>query len=219
MIHINHQQQQIDGVNWTCGAVCLSMIFDFFGIQKDVQSIWDEIKTARNGSVSEKFSTTMNLVNFSMQNGLNATVYRTSGSQFYDLLDYLTDASTPAILSMLDNKSKRSHFQIFVGKKNGDFAFENPMKSNGIEVLKYERLRDLWSPHPEDSVTGYIFILFSIDNCLNIKCPNCQTRIPIVNSEIITMNLVEGVACPQEKCSQYLRRESLEKMMADSEIL
>lgn len=74
MISINHQKQQIDGFNWTCGAVCLSMVLDFYGIEKSVKTIWEDIKTDRGDRPQQKFATTVKVAESSIEYGLNATI-------------------------------------------------------------------------------------------------------------------------------------------------
>ena len=207
MIETNHQQQQIDGVNWTCGAVCLSMILEYYGIKKEVNDIWDDIKTIRHDGPHQKFATTAKVAEFSIKYGLNATIYRTRAESFYELLYYLDQQRCPAILNMVDKKCKRSHFEVFKGIRFGDIILDNPLITKGTEKLNPIQVREQWEPHLEDDITGYILILFGLHGATYYACPKCRERIPVVQLEIIKRGYVDEVCCPMKDCNGFMRKE------------
>ena len=89
------------------------------------------------------------------------------------------------------------------------------MIENGTERLKPTLMRELWAPHPEDNITGYIFILFGLHGAQYYACPKCKERIPVVNLEIIDKGLIEGICCPTNNCNGYMRKEYFQSVIKD----
>lgn len=105
MIDIRHKKQVNDGVNWKCGEVCLEMIFDYFDIKYDPDSIWESIKEPRYAGSKQMYALTHKLAMTSILHGLPATIYK---GKNVDVLKEIDNLHTPAILSVTQKSPKRA---------------------------------------------------------------------------------------------------------------
>ncbi len=195
MVDIRHKQQQNDGVNWKCGAVCLEMIYDYFRIEYDCNQIWDSIKSKRYKNSIQMYSLTYKLAQDAISRGLPATIYK--GNDAY-ILEDVDKLQTPAILSIKEKKSGESHFVVFQGIKNQKYCFCDPNANKAQSVMTYNTLRDLWSPNPRINVTGFVFIMFDNQEDIFATCEHCSKEIPIVHD--VLREKVRSIICPYCNC-------------------
>ena len=193
MVSIQHRQQKIDGFNWTCGSTCLEMIFDFFGIPFEENEIWEAVKTRRGNSATQWFSLTFKLAQYSIEHGLSATIYKAKENKVSEVLDYLNDNNIPAILSIMEKKSKNSHFVVYTGKKDGKYLFADPNSEKDTTRLNYVDIRDLWKERRSIDVAGHIFIGFGNVDTYEV-CKYCTKEYPVVHNVLLENTL--AIICP-----------------------
>lgn len=191
MISIRHKQQRNDRINWKCGAVCLEMIYDYFGVEYDSNEIWNNIKCKRSEHPLQMYSLTYKLAQDAINRGLPATIYKGKDAQILENVDQL---QTPAILSIKQAKSGESHFVIFKGIKNQNYCFCDPDTTKEESVMTYLDLRNLWSPNEKINVTGFIFIVFNNREDMFLTCGHCKNKIPIVYDTL--KEEVQSIICP-----------------------
>lgn len=196
MINIEHKRQVNDGINWKCGAVCLEMIYDYFQVPYDNEEIWNNIKAQRYENSVQMYSRTYKLAQDAILRGLPATIYRGRDAHILEDIDML---QTPAILSIQQVKSRESHFVVFQGIKNQNYCFCDPDTDKKTTNMKFIDVRNVWSPHREIGVTGYVFIIFDKVVDEKYKCKYCGQDIPIVHSQLLEKT--EGVFCPH--CDRF----------------
>ena len=193
MVEIKHIQQINDGFNWKCGAVCLEMIFNHYGIPCNQDDIWNAVQADRSTGPGQKFAFTYSLAQYAISRGLNCTIYKTDENNWPNVLEELEQRSIPAILSVKEKKSGQSHFMIFVGKRDDQFIFSDPNSSNETDGYDYLEVENMWSPHLEIDVTGFIYMIFE-GNSIWGGCPYCQRNFPILaqNEAPLSMKII----CP-----------------------
>ena len=196
MINIEHKRQVNDGINWKCGAVCLEMIYDYFQVPYDNEEIWNNIKAQRYENSVQMYSRTYKLAQDAILRGLPATIYRGRDAHILEDIDML---QTPAILSIQQVKSRESHFVVFQGIKNQNYCFCDPDTDKKTTNMKFIDVRNVWSPHREIGVTGYVFIIFDKVVDEKYKCKYCGQDIPIVHSQLLEKT--EGGFCPH--CDRF----------------
>ncbi len=193
MIIIPHIKQKKDGFNWRCGAACLEMIFAFYGIEKTQDEIWAKTSSPRNTGPGQRYIRTYDLARYACDSGLSATIYKAKEESWSSLLDELSKKGIPAILSLMQPKSKQSHFIVFKGKKHSDYCFCDPDENRDTVRYDYRMMRDIWSPRPEINVTGYILVVFG-EKEQESNCPHCHDTVPIVHSWI--GEYAQAICCP-----------------------
>ncbi len=191
MIRIEHKRQINDGLNWKCGAVCLEMIYDHFQVPYNSEEIWNNIKTQRYKNSMQMYALTYKLAQDAISRGLPATIYRGLNAH---ILEDISELQTPAILSLKQPKSGNSHFVVFQGVRNQNYCFVDPDTEKRTTNMRFIDVRNVWSPHREIGVTGYIFIVFNKTIDERYKCKYCGQQVPIVYSELLEK--VEGFVCP-----------------------
>lgn len=182
MVDIKHIQQINDGFNWKCGAVCLEMIFNYYGISCNQNDIWEAVKTNRPTGIGQKYALTYSLAQYAIDRGLNCTIYKAGKDSWSDVLNSLDQRNIPAILCVKEKKSGQSHFMIYIGRKNGKLMFSDPNSSRETVAYDYLELRDMWSPHPEINVTGFIYLIFD-GNSTTHTCSLCNREYPVLEHE------------------------------------
>lgn len=178
MVEIKHIQQQNDGCNWKCGVVCLEMIFDYYKIPCKQDDVWNAVKTNRNGSKIQKFALTHSLAKYSIHRCLNATVYKADADTWPDVLDKLERLSIPAILSVKYKNTNFAHFIIYLGRKDGNYYFDDPDLAKAPVRYDYSQVREKWSPHGKE-VTGFVYIIFEGDTTMH-TCIHCNQEYPVL---------------------------------------
>lgn len=191
MISIKHKQQQNDGVNWKCGAVCLEMIYDHFHIEYNSEKIWESVKSQRYRDSLQMYSLTYKLAQDAISRGLQATIYKGKDAHILEDVDQF---QTPAILSIRQARSGESHFVVFQGIKNRNYCFCDPDSAKERSIIPYMQLRDLWSPNPKINVAGFIFIVFNKQEDTFFTCEYCNKKIPIVYESL--RGKVQNIICP-----------------------
>ena len=160
MVKIEHIRQVNDGHNWKCGAVCLEMIFNFYGIPCNQDDIWEKIKSKRNDGIEQYYSHTVDLAKYSVNKGLKAYICKAKPNCVEIVLSLIDTDKRPVIMSILEKKSQNSHFVIYTGKKNGRFYFTDPNRDKTFSYYTLSEVEDFWKPRPEIDVAGYIFVAF-----------------------------------------------------------
>ena len=179
MVEVKHIQQQNDGFNWKCGAVCLEMIFNYYGIPCNQDDIWDAIKSDRPTGIGQRYALTYRLAQYAIGHGLNCTIYKADNNSWSAVLDELDRHTIPAILSVKEKKSGESHFTVFCGKEDGQFIFADPNSKKERDSYDESDINEMWSPHPEINVTGFIYLVFDGD-IMPHTCMHCNREYPIL---------------------------------------
>lgn len=194
ILKVNHKQQVNDGYNWKCGIVSLDMVFDYYNIPFDSDEAWECVRSLRPRSTDQYYALSSNLAKYSIEKGLIATIYKGTQETCLKVLEMLSNKGTPAILSLMQKKSKQSHFVVFSGYDHGTYCFCDPDEKKIINRFTETDVCDLWKPNLEIGVTGYILIVFSQLKEDTINCLYCNRNIPIVHSEL--KDITQGCICP-----------------------
>lgn len=182
MVKLQHIQQVNDGRNWKCGAVCLQMIFNHYGIPCNQDDIWDAIKADRPTGIGQKYALTYSLAQYAIGRGLSCTIYKTDEYSWSNVLDELDRCNIPAVLSIREKKSGESHFTVYLGKKDGQFIFADPNSEAETDQYNIDEMMEMWSPHLEINVTGFIYIVFSGNTTVH-TCMHCNQKYPILEHD------------------------------------
>lgn len=158
MVEIKHIRQSNDGINWKCGAACLEMIFNYYGIPCNQNTIWEAIKCRRSDNRFQYFALTNSLAEYAINQGLNATIHKSDSEKWSSELETIDQLSIPAILSV-KNKAGKGHFVVFLGIKNGKYIFCDPDSPKETDKYEYLQVRQMWSPCGTE-VKGFVYIVF-----------------------------------------------------------
>lgn len=205
MVKIKHKQQFNDGYNWTCGAVCLEMIFDYYGIEYNEKDIWDNIKTRRPNALGQHYTQTHKVARYAIEHGLNATVYRAKHNTSLELLEQINNKNIPAILEIREKKSKHGHFVVYTGIKHKMYYYCDPNSEREFSYYKSFEIEEDWSPQNQnDEVKGYFLMVFDRERDEMQQCKNCGESITIVHGTL--QSLAEGIACPYCGAATYMNK-------------
>lgn len=192
MVEIKHICQEKDGHNWKCGQACLEMIFDYYGIKYDPCDIWENIKEKRESELGQYFSPTYKMAHYSIEHGLNATIYKANEDTYLEVLKQINNLGIPAILLIRQDRSGRGHFVVYKGIKNKMFYYCDPDSNRDFDYFRSSSdIKNHWKLQYD--VAGYIFVVFDLKCDETISCQKCGGTIPIVYPQFKLQ--IEGIAC------------------------
>lgn len=155
-----------------CGAACLAMVYQFYGIRNiDQAEIYNEYQELEPHDSGNYRITTDNLINDARKKGLSAGWARANYSNTDDcisLLRLMTNAGVPIIAcqQLSKNQPLFGHFRVVTGIDKDSVHFHDPSTEIGGAnmSLSIEDFINLWQP-TGNNVTGGVFcFMFKSDN-------------------------------------------------------
>jgi hypothetical protein len=174
----------------TCGAACLSMVYESFGKKLPQEDIWPRIaKPNRFGGVS---SPAHLIAVDALGQGLSAVVMQARHPTH--VLHICRDAGIRVILNhRLQPGSAAGHFTVLVDIDDNCVTLHDPFFGASQRVAQADLLR-LWLPaSPQSEVLGNVLIAIAAEPGPPLTCEFCHTMIP------------PRLACPQCKQAVGLR--------------
>lgn len=193
----------------TCGAACLSMVYQSFGSSVHQDEIWKNI--AKRNSRGSLASTSHLMAKDAIDRGFEAVVFQ--ATRPLHTLRVCLDTGVTAILNhRLSATSADGHYSVLVGIEQSGVFLHDP--SNGPDRrIEFEELLDLWRPSPSRSETiGNVLIAVRpksearpeacaecrLEIPLTIACPKCAAE--------VALRPARALGCIAESCKGRLWR-------------
>lgn len=188
-----------------CGAACLSMIYKYYGISDDQNTVWQRIaQPDNNGNL---YVRTFRLCADLLCNGIHSVIIKAVNP--LRVLSICNHNDFSAILCYrLNKKSNAGHFTVFE-KLKGDYVIVNdPLQRKDRRISKKTILK-LWRPTDGNEVVGNILIPLTM-NCADKNiCSACNKEIPssmicpeCKSENSIPLKPTEVLGCTNDDCSQ-----------------
>ncbi len=203
LMNLAYQRQKSEQSRRTCGAACLSMVYESFGKTVCQEEIWAAI--AKENSFGSFASTTHLMVQDAVSRGLSAIAIQARHP--LQALRICRESGLRAILNLrLHKQAAAGHYTVLVDVGERDVIVHDPLAGPSRSISQLELL-ELWQPSlGKTEIAGNALIALEQTEASGGGCQFCGTEIAQQLScpncrEPVTMRPAAVLGCLREDCA------------------
>jgi hypothetical protein len=173
---IPYEKQFVSGVDRTCGAAALQMVYSSYSLPSSQTEIWNNVSL--DDGKGKRYTQTYRLCAYSLQRGFSAVILRA-----LDPIELLRKCKLLSIRAILNHRlrtdSQLGHYTVLVDVSNSTVTIHDPENGPSL-VVPVTALTTLWQKtmNPACEISGNILLALSMADTKNYLCSKCEASVP-----------------------------------------